>query len=47
MWRHLRRRVALACGIVIDGFKPDLYDHLGATTICLVGFAVTVFAPRP
>ena len=37
---------SLAWGIVIDGFKPDRYDYLGAT-ICLVGVAVIMFAPRP
>lgn len=29
----------------MDGFKPDRYDYLGAT-ICLVGVAVIMFAPR-
>ena len=37
---------SLAWGIVMDGFKPDRYDYLGAT-ICLVGVAVIMFAPRP
>jgi small multidrug resistance family-3 protein len=36
---------SLAWGIVMDGFKPDRYDYLGAT-ICLVGVAVMMFAPR-
>ena len=36
---------SLAWGIVMDGFKPDRYDYLGAT-ICLVGVAVIMFAPR-
>ena len=37
---------SLAWGIVMDGFKPDRYDYLGAA-ICLVGVAVIMFAPRP
>ena len=36
---------SLAWGIVMDGFKPDRYDYLGAI-ICLVGVAVIMFAPR-
>ena len=36
---------SLAWGIVVDGFKPDRYDYLGAI-ICLVGVAVIMFAPR-
>ena len=36
---------SLAWGIVMDGFKPDRYDYLGAT-ICLAGVAVIMFAPR-
>lgn len=36
---------SLAWGIVVDGFKPDRYDYLGAA-ICLVGVAVLMFAPR-
>jgi small multidrug resistance family-3 protein len=36
---------SLAWGIVIDGFEPDRYDYLGAT-ICLLGVAVIMFAPR-
>lgn len=36
---------SLAWGIVMDGFKPDRFDYLGAT-ICLVGVAVIMFAPR-
>ena len=36
---------SLAWGIVMDGFKPDRYDYLGAA-ICLVGVAVIMFAPR-
>jgi small multidrug resistance family-3 protein len=37
---------SLAWGIVMDGFKPDRYDYLGAS-ICLIGVAVIMFAPRP
>lgn len=36
---------SLAWGIVMDGFEPDRFDYLGAT-ICLVGVAVIMFAPR-
>ena len=36
---------SLAWGIVMDGFKPDRFDYLGAG-ICLVGVAVIMFAPR-
>jgi small multidrug resistance family-3 protein len=36
---------SLAWGIVVDGFKPDRFDHLGAA-VCLVGVAAIVFAPR-
>lgn len=36
---------SLAWGVVADDFKPDRYDLIGAT-ICLVGVAVIMFAPR-
>jgi small multidrug resistance family-3 protein len=36
--------LALLWGVVVDGFRPDRYDLLGAA-ICLVGVAVIVF-PR-
>ncbi len=36
---------SLAWGIVMDGFKPDRFDYLGAA-ICLVGVGVIMFAPR-
>jgi small multidrug resistance family-3 protein len=36
---------SLAWGIVMDGFKPDRFDYLGAA-ICLVGVSVIMFAPR-
>jgi small multidrug resistance family-3 protein len=37
---------SLAWGVVVDGFRPDRWDVLGAA-ICLVGVAVIMFAPRP
>lgn len=36
---------SLAWGVVMDGFRPDRYDYLGAA-ICLVGVAVIMFVPR-
>ena len=36
---------SLAWGIAFDGFRPDRYDVVGAT-ICLVGVAVIMYAPR-
>lgn len=36
---------SLAWGIVVDGFRPDRYDIVGAA-ICLVGVAVIMYAPR-
>lgn len=36
---------SLAWGIVMDGFKPDRFDYLGAA-ICLIGVSVIMFAPR-
>ena len=37
---------SLAWGLVIDGFRPDRFDLLGAA-ICLAGVAVIVYSPRP
>jgi small multidrug resistance family-3 protein len=37
--------LALAWGIVIDGFRPDRWDLLGAA-ICVVGALVMVAPPR-
>ncbi|WP_066583402.1 YnfA family protein [Cellulomonas timonensis] len=37
---------ALAWGMVVDGFKPDRWDVIGAL-ICLAGVAVIMYAPRP
>ncbi|MBC8092582.1 MAG: YnfA family protein [Pseudonocardia sp.] len=36
---------SLAWGIVLDGFRPDRYDYLGAG-LCLLGVAVIMYAPR-
>ncbi len=37
---------SLAWGVVVDGFRPDRWDLIGAA-ICLVGVAVLMYAPRP
>ena len=36
---------SLAWGMVVDGFKPDRYDFLGAA-ICLLGVAIIMYSPR-
>ena len=36
---------SLAWGMVVDGFRPDRYDYIGAG-LCLVGVAVIMYA-RP
>jgi small multidrug resistance family-3 protein len=36
--------LALAWGVVVDGFRPDRWDLLGAT-ICVVGVLVMVVPP--
>ncbi|MBB2914248.1 small multidrug resistance family-3 protein [Streptosporangium becharense] len=36
---------SLAWGIVVDGFRPDRWDVIGAV-ICLAGVAVIMYAPR-
>jgi small multidrug resistance family-3 protein len=36
---------SLAWGIVVDGFRPDRYDVIGAL-ICLAGVAVIMYARR-
>ncbi|MFR9779498.1 YnfA family protein [Micromonospora sp. MS34] len=36
---------SLAWGMLVDKFRPDRYDILGAA-ICLVGVAVIMYAPR-
>jgi small multidrug resistance family-3 protein len=37
--------LSLAWGIIVDGFRPDRWDLLGAL-ICLVGVVVIVAPPR-
>jgi small multidrug resistance family-3 protein len=36
---------SLIWGVVVDRFRPDRYDLIGAA-ICLVGVAVIMYAPR-
>ena len=36
---------SLAWGMVLDGFRPDGYDLVGAA-VCLAGVAVIMYAPR-
>ena len=36
---------SLAWGLVVDGFRPDRWDYIGAG-IALVGVAVLMYAPR-
>ena len=36
---------SLAWGMVLDGFRPDRYDVVGAL-ICLVGVGVIMYSPR-
>lgn len=36
---------SLAWGMVVDGFRPDRWDILGAL-VCLLGVAVIMYAPR-
>ena len=36
---------SLAWGMIVDGFRPDRWDVVGAA-ICLVGVAVIMYAPR-
>ncbi|HEX2047578.1 MAG TPA: YnfA family protein [Acidimicrobiales bacterium] len=36
---------SLAWGVVMDGFRPDRYDLVGAA-ICLAGVALIMYAPR-
>ena len=35
---------SLLWGMVVDGFRPDRYDVVGAA-VCLVGVAVIMYAP--
>jgi small multidrug resistance family-3 protein len=37
---------SLAWGMLVDGFRPDRYDVVGAA-LCLLGVAVLGYAPRP
>ncbi|WP_232805821.1 YnfA family protein [Glycomyces xiaoerkulensis] len=36
---------SLTWGVVVDGFRPDRWDLIGAG-LCLVGVAVIMYAPR-
>ncbi|GAB4004421.1 YnfA family protein [Glycomyces albus] len=36
---------SLAWGMIVDGFRPDRWDFIGAA-ICLLGVAVIMYAPR-
>ena len=36
---------SLAWGMVLDGYRPDRFDVVGAL-VCLLGVAVIVYAPR-
>jgi small multidrug resistance family-3 protein len=36
---------SLAWGMIVDGFRPDRWDLIGAA-ICLAGVAVIMYAPR-
>lgn len=36
---------SLMWGVVVDGFRPDRYDVIGAA-LCLIGVAVIMYAPR-
>lgn len=36
---------SLAWGVLIDGFRPDRYDIVGAC-VCLIGVAVIMYGPR-
>lgn len=37
---------SLAWGVIVDKFRPDRYDLIGAA-ICLVGVGIIKYAPRP
>ncbi|MFD7922939.1 YnfA family protein [Streptomyces sp. NPDC059740] len=36
---------SLVWGVVVDGFRPDRFDVVGAL-VCLVGVGVIMYAPR-
>jgi small multidrug resistance family-3 protein len=38
-------RILAAYGVVLDGFRPDRFDLIGAA-LCLVGVVVIMYAPR-
>ncbi len=35
---------SLAWGIVVDGFKPTVWDYIGSA-VCLIGAAIIIVAP--
>ena len=37
--------MALGWGYVVDGFRPDRWDLIGAA-VCLIGMLIIVFGPR-
>jgi small multidrug resistance family-3 protein len=37
---------SLAWGVVVDGFRPDRWDLIGAM-LCLLGVAAIMYGPRP
>ncbi|MFS0886065.1 YnfA family protein [Aeromicrobium sp. 179-A 4D2 NHS] len=37
---------SLAWGMLVDGFRPDRWDLIGAA-VCLAGVALIMYAPRP
>lgn len=36
---------SLAWGVVMDGYRPDRFDIIGAA-VCLAGVAIIMYAPR-
>jgi small multidrug resistance family-3 protein len=36
---------SLAWGVVVDGFRPDRWDLIGAS-VCVVGVAIIMYVPR-
>ena len=36
---------SLAWAMVVDGFRPDRFDFIGAS-VCLVGVALIMYVPR-
>ena len=37
---------SLAWSIIVDGFRPDRFDIIGAV-VCLLGVAIIMYAPQP